>query len=46
MSIMLEAVCGKCGETFIPCDENDTEHIEREDGEPCGGTGEIIGEWS
>lgn len=43
---MIEAVCAKCGDTFIPCDEDDVEHIAREDGTPCGGIGEIVGEWS
>lgn len=42
---MLEAVCGKCGETFNPHDEDDTEHIARYDGTECGGQGEIVGEW-
>lgn len=42
---MLEAKCTKCGETFIPADENDTEHVQREDGTPCGGAGRIAGEW-
>lgn len=33
----LEALCGTCGETFNPADEDDTIHIERADGTPCGG---------
>lgn len=39
--ISLEATCGGCGETFVPADENDLEHGEREDGTPCGSRGEI-----
>jgi len=42
---MLEAECGRCGETFVPADENDTVHLVREDGEECGGQGEITGTW-
>jgi hypothetical protein len=42
---MLEAECGRCGETFVPTDEDDTIHGVREDGEACGGQGEITGEW-
>jgi hypothetical protein len=42
---MLEAVCGKCGETFNPHDESDTEHGQTVMGEPCGGQGTIVGEW-
>jgi hypothetical protein len=42
---MLEAECAKCGETFIPADEDDTIHIARADGTECGGQGVIIGEW-
>jgi hypothetical protein len=43
--IALEAKCTKCGEHFNPADEDDTEHIERVDGTPCGGQGMILGEW-
>jgi hypothetical protein len=43
MSI-LEAVCGKCGETFNPADEDDTIHLGT-NSHPCGGQGEITGEW-
>lgn len=43
---MLEAICHKCGHSFVPADENDTEHGDCvECGEVCGGQGEIIGEW-
>ena len=42
---MLEAECTKCGDIFIPADEDDTIHIERSDGTPCGGQGIIVGEW-
>lgn len=44
--VALEATCPKCGETFNPADETDTEHVwnvERD--ERCGGQGEITGEW-
>jgi hypothetical protein len=43
---MLEALCSKCGETFNPDSETDTEHIEQADGTPCGGIGWITGAWS
>jgi hypothetical protein len=36
---MIEATCRKCGETFIPFDEDDLIHVETEDGEPCDGEG-------
>jgi hypothetical protein len=39
---MLEAECRKCGETFIPQDEDDLIHIERSDGTECGGECDII----
>lgn len=39
---MIEAKCRKCGETFIPTDENDLEHIETTAGQPCGGRGEVV----
>jgi hypothetical protein len=32
-----EAMCGTCGETFVPADDDDVEHATREDGTPCGG---------
>jgi len=37
----LEAICTDCAETFIPADEEDLEHGERENGDPCGGYGII-----
>lgn len=42
---MLEATCGKCGETFIPSDVQDIIHTTKEDGTFCGGTGQIEGEY-
>jgi hypothetical protein len=43
--VMLQATCGKCGEIFVPADEQDLEHGIRNDGEPCGGTGVDLGGW-
>lgn len=43
--MMLEAKCRKCGEIFIPHDENDIDPVEREDGQPCGGVGDVYGAW-
>lgn len=40
-----EARCNKCGETFVPADENDLVHCEREDGTPCEGNGTLLGAW-
>jgi hypothetical protein len=31
------ATCGQCGEVFNPADPADLVHLEREDGQPCGG---------
>ncbi len=47
---MLEAKCRKCGETFNPADEDDLEHLMSygdgsEHEQPCGGQGDILGEW-
>lgn len=42
---ILQAECTVCNETFVPNDEDDTIHAEREDGTPCGGLGIITGEW-
>jgi len=42
---ILEAVCGECGETFIPNDEQDTIHVETQAGTECGGQGTITGHW-
>lgn len=43
---ILEAVCGECGETFNPADEQDTIHGAKESGDECGGQGVIQGEWT
>jgi len=49
-----EAVCERCGETFLPTGEEMTisaggvthfEHYAREDGSACGGFGPIAGTW-
>lgn len=40
-----EAICEKCGEVFNPVDDQDLEHIEKSDGTPCGGQGELTGSW-
>lgn len=42
--IGLEARCA-CGETFNPHDVDDTVHGQREDGEPCGLRGMVVGQW-
>lgn len=42
---ILEAQCSRCGETFNPADEHDLIHLQTEAEEPCGGPGEIVGEW-
>lgn len=42
---MLEALCGRCGETFNPADVEDFRHVAREDGTPCDGPGVIMGAW-
>ena len=36
---ILEALCGRCGETFVPDAPTDLEHLE------CGGSGEIVGQY-
>lgn len=38
----LEACCPKCGEPFLPADEDNLEHIETVNGERCGGIGVIV----
>ncbi len=45
--MILEARCGRCSEIFNPHSEEpaDLEHGIREDGEECGGLGEILGAW-
>lgn len=40
--IFLEALCGRCGETFIPNDESDLDHFQRQDGTDCGGRAKKI----
>jgi hypothetical protein len=45
VTMMLEALCGKCGETFLPADAQDITHMGKQDGSFCGGTGDIQGEW-
>ena len=40
---MLEGICRKCGETCVPHDEDDTEHLMKVDGSPCGGFLDIAG---
>lgn len=49
--IGIEAVCRECGQTFNPCDVDDTIHLVRvgDDTTPdqdCGGQGDITGWWS
>lgn len=58
MAIGYEALCIDCGESFNPhpseysnddqavFSDEDLEHYQREDGSPCGGRGELVGEWS
>lgn len=43
--VIREAVCSRCGETFVPCDDDDLEHCVTEMGEPCGGRGTMVGAW-
>jgi hypothetical protein len=43
MAKILEAVCGKCGETFVPYSEDDLEHIFGSDGQLCEGQGKLLG---
>lgn len=45
MAHILEAICGKCEETFNPADTQDIIHMLKEDGNFCGGTGDIQGEY-
>lgn len=40
-----EARCTKCGEGFCPNDPTDLEHLVRDDGNECGGAGEMVGSW-
>lgn len=39
--VHLLATCTRCGESFVPADEQDLVHLVREDGEECGGRGEL-----
>lgn len=41
------ATCSKCGETFVPCDEDDTIHIMTESWVECGGPAveATVGRW-
>jgi hypothetical protein len=41
----LDGQCLRCQEHYVPADEQDLIHLEREDGTPCGGTGMIVGEF-
>jgi hypothetical protein len=41
----VEAVCNRCGQTFLPSGPDDLIHLANETGEECGGTGEIVGSW-
>lgn len=45
--MMLEATCGRCGETFVPESEqpDDLIHGVTELGAECGGTGTVDGAW-
>jgi hypothetical protein len=45
MAKILEAICGKCGETFNPHSETDLEHVFRADSEFCEGQGKLLGEY-
>lgn len=38
----LEARCTLCGETFAPESPTDLVHVERESGQECGGSGELV----
>ena len=42
----LLAECSKCGERFVPADEEDTVHLVRDDGTECGGQGHITSVFS
>lgn len=41
LPVHLLATCTRCGESFVPADEQDLVHLVREDGEECGGRGEL-----
>lgn len=38
---MLEAICNRCGQTFVPADENDLTHEVKDNGQSCGGRGRL-----
>jgi hypothetical protein len=40
-----EARCEDCGETFNPYSPDDMTHVERANGDPCGGDGYMVGVW-
>lgn len=40
-----EAICGLCWETFNPAGHDDLIHGFKENGEPCGGVGTMMGAW-
>jgi hypothetical protein len=40
-----EALCALCGEAFNPAGPDDMTHLERRDGQPCGGPGVGVGWW-
>ncbi|MGH3475416.1 MAG: hypothetical protein ACRDQD_01110 [Nocardioidaceae bacterium] len=42
----LLAKCGKCGQTFVPGDESDLEHLQRDDGDECLGMGWLVDPWN
>jgi hypothetical protein len=39
---MIEVKCLKCGETFVIADDDNLIHWNRDEGEECGGRGEIV----
>lgn len=45
MTHILEATCQKCGETFNPADAQDIIHMLKDNGNFCGGTGDLMGEY-
>lgn len=40
--VIREAMCGACGETFVPADDHDLDHVVCADGLACGGHGTIV----
>lgn len=47
VAISWEARCSRCGEVFVPNDEDDLVHVVRDDGVECGGDAdpESVGQW-